>query len=1360
VEFGLLGPLTVVDGGSDLTPARPKQRALLALLLLRRGAVVPGAQLIEALWGEEPPGTAQTALHGHVSALRKLLGPERIRTRPPGYMLDVSPGEVDLGRFEALVAQARGHDDPAARSACLREALALWRGEPLTELRGEPVADLEIARLVELRVTALEDRIEADLALGRHHELVSELEPLVAEHPFRERLRGELMLALYRCGRQVDALQVYQSGRRALVEELGIDPGPALRQLELGILRQDPSLELPAPAAAAPAAAPRRAPVRYARSGDLNIAYQVTGDGQIDLVLISGFISHLEKDWEEPRHAHFLERLGSIARLIRFDKRGTGLSDRPAGVPDLETRMDDVRAVMDAVDSRNAVLLGYSEAAPMAILFAASYPERTRALILYGAYAKRLDPDDDYPWAPTREARAAYINTLERDWGFESDMKAMCPSADEPMARWWGERCRAAASPGAIRALNEMNSLIDVRALLPAIHVPTLVVHRGTDYDVHVEEGRYIAERIPGARFVELPGADHFVGIDPDQIVDVVEPFLAECGAAEMATPDDRVLVTLLATDVVERHREVVRTQLARFRGREIEPSLAIFDGPGRAVRCATAIVHAFRSLGLGVRAGVHTGEVEVEGDRVRGVAVDVVARVAAAAAPGEVLVTQTVNDVMAGSGLEFTDRGSRALEGVPGQWRLLAAVDPDRSSTDAVIRGDRSGELASRRGATNLPLVSSPLVGRERELEELVAMLLNGTRLLTITGPGGTGKTRLALQVAAELAGRLHDGVYWVSLAGLTDPELVTSELARTVGAPDELAGFLRGKELLLLLDNFEHLLAAAPVVSGLLAGSGRVRVLVTSRAPLRVSGEQEYRLEPLPRKEAAMLFAERARAVGCEVAPDATVEEICRRLDDLPLAIELAAARTKLLAPQRLLGRLDSALALLTTGARDAPERQRTLRATIEWSYDLLDPSARELFARLSVFSGAFPVEAAEEVCGAELDDLSTLVDYSLVKPIGDDHFSMLETIGSYAREKLTQGSGEDDLRRRHAAFFSGLAEQAYRHRFDAEAEWSSRLERQHDDLRAALDWLSARDPDRALELAGALGWFWLSRGLLREGRRRLSAALSGSGMTGRSRARALVSSGSLLARHGDAAAGIAELDAAVAMWQELGDLDELASALDSLGWPLVYDAANNSRALAAFERSLELWRELRDEAGVTRALVGIAQVLVAKGETERAEAISLDLLARAGGDARTEHYAYHFLADCALIRGDPEEARTRYRHSLQAALALGDVLETGWEVQGVAMSEAGTGNPRRAVVLAGSVEALWESLGFASSIAFWDALLERYLAPARASLGDEYAAVRAEGRALAFDHAVELALNDHAQLATAKSAKPGTS
>ncbi|HEX5897815.1 MAG TPA: alpha/beta fold hydrolase, partial [Solirubrobacteraceae bacterium] len=772
-----------------MTPARPKQRILLAMLLLHREEVVPGAQLIEALWGEEPPGTAQTALHGHVSALRKLLGSDRIRTRPPGYLLQVSAGEVDLARFELLVAQARERNDPDERSACLREALALWRGEPLAELRYEAFAEREIARLEELRLAAVQDRVDADLALGRHHELVVELEALVAEHVFRERLRGQLMLALYRCGRQADALHVFQSGRRALVEELGIDPGPALQQLELRILRQDSSLDPPAtePAPAVRVPLRRQPPVRYARSGDLNIAYQVTGDGPIDLVLISGFVSHLAKDWDEPRHGHFLERLGSNARLIRFDKRGTGLSDRPAGVPDLEQRMDDVRAVMDTVGSRRAVLFGYSEGAPMAILFTASYPQRTRALILYGAYAKRLDPDDDYPWAPTRQARAAYAEDLERDWAFESDMKIMCPSADESMARWWGDRSRAAASPGAIKALMEMNSLIDVRALLPAIHVPTLVLNRGTDFDVKVEEGRYIADHIPGARFVELPGADHFVGIDPDQILDVVEPFLTECGATPLPAHEDRVLVTLLVIDIVsptqtaaepgdrawlsliERHHEVVRAEVTRFRGRMVDGSgdgtLASFDGPARAVRCATAIVRALPPLGLSIRAGVHTGEVEVDGDRVRGVAVHIAAGVAAEAAPGQVLVSQTVNDLVAGSGLEFADRGSRALPGIPGERRPLAVVAPDPGGGDAPIPSDLVA-----------PVGSFPLVGRAEELKGLERALRRaqsgrGSTVL-VAGEAGIGKTRLA----SELATRARAAGFEVLLGRCLD--LVGTEL------------------------------------------------------------------------------------------------------------------------------------------------------------------------------------------------------------------------------------------------------------------------------------------------------------------------------------------------------------------------------------------------------------------------------------------------------------------------------------------------------------------------------------------------------------------------------------------------------
>src|ERR671934_770155 len=428
---------------------------------------------------------------------------------------------------------------------------------------------------------------------------------------------------------------------------------------------------------------------RYAKSGEVSIAYQVVGDGPIDLVLVPGFVSHLDVDWDDPRHAHFLRRLASFSRLLRFDKRGTGLSDRPGGLPDLETRMDDVRAVMDAAGSERAALFGYSEGGPMSVLFAATYPEMSTALALYGTYAKRQDPDDEYPWAPTREARQRYAKQVEEDWGWEADMRTMCPSADEAMARWWAIRARAAASPGAARDLILMNSLIDIREILPTIQVPTLVMHRTGDRDSKVDEGRYITERIPGARFVELSGDDHVPWIDADQVVDEIEEFAT---GVRPAPESDRVLATVLFTDLVEStkraaelgdrrwrelleaHNATVRSELARFRGREVDTAgdgfLATFDGPARAIRAACAIRDGVRRLGLELRAGLHTGECELADGQVRGIAVHTGARVAAEAGPGEVLVSSTVRDLVAGSGISFEERGERELKGV-GSWRL-----------------------------------------------------------------------------------------------------------------------------------------------------------------------------------------------------------------------------------------------------------------------------------------------------------------------------------------------------------------------------------------------------------------------------------------------------------------------------------------------------------------------------------------------------------------------------------------------------------------------------------------------------------------------------------------------------------------
>jgi class 3 adenylate cyclase len=434
---------------------------------------------------------------------------------------------------------------------------------------------------------------------------------------------------------------------------------------------------------------------RYAKSGDVHIAYQVVGEGPIDLVLVPGFVSHLDIDWELPRYAHFLERLADFSRLILFDKRGTGLSDRPGGLPDLETRMDDVRAVMDAAGSERAALFGYSEGGPMCCLFAATYPEKTSALVLYGTYAKRQDPDEDYPWAPTRQERQEYADRVEREWGFESDLSTYVSNADEETIRWWQRRTRASASPAAARDLILMNSQIDVRHVLASIRVPTLVLHRRGDRDSRSAEGRYIAERISGARFVELEGVDHAPSVNADQILDEIEEFLT---GVRPVPASQRVLATVLFTDIagstemaatvgderwrglLESHHATVRQELGRWRGQEVDTAgdgfLATFDGPARAIRCACAVRDAVRELGLDVRAGVHTGEVELVGDKPAGIAVHTGARVAGVSTAGEVLVSSTVKDLVAGSGIEFEERGEHELKGVPGTWRLYAVTD------------------------------------------------------------------------------------------------------------------------------------------------------------------------------------------------------------------------------------------------------------------------------------------------------------------------------------------------------------------------------------------------------------------------------------------------------------------------------------------------------------------------------------------------------------------------------------------------------------------------------------------------------------------------------------------------------------
>jgi class 3 adenylate cyclase/pimeloyl-ACP methyl ester carboxylesterase len=441
--------------------------------------------------------------------------------------------------------------------------------------------------------------------------------------------------------------------------------------------------------------------VRYARSGEVNIAYRVAGDGPFDVVFVPGSGSHVELIWDVPVFRVWFERLASYARLIHFDKRGTGMSDAVSAATPLETRMDDVRAVMDAAGSERAAVFGVSEGGPMSALFAATYPDRAWALVLHGAKARELRAPD-YPWGEDEAERLEAIAKVTADVGNRGArllaMARACPSADDEEIAALARLFQNALSPGASQALARMNLEIDIRHVLPAIRIPTLVLHNAGDSWVQVGNGRYLAQHIPGARYVEFPEEGHILSAaNSGPMLDEIERFLRrawEAGAVEENEPD-RVLATVLFTDIVgssehaatlgdrawrdvlQRHHEIVRRSLLRHRGVEVDTAgdgfFASFDGPARAIRCACAITDSVRDLGIDVRAGLHTGECELVDGKVAGIAVHTGARVASKAQPGEVLVSSTVKDLVAGSGIAFQDRGLTELKGIPGEWRLFA---------------------------------------------------------------------------------------------------------------------------------------------------------------------------------------------------------------------------------------------------------------------------------------------------------------------------------------------------------------------------------------------------------------------------------------------------------------------------------------------------------------------------------------------------------------------------------------------------------------------------------------------------------------------------------------------------------------
>jgi predicted ATPase/DNA-binding SARP family transcriptional activator len=937
LEFGLLGSVEVRAGDRVLQLGAAKPRALLALLLLRANELVSRDDLVLGLWGEASPPRAANAVQVYVSQLRKLLpdGARMLVTRPPGYVLRVEPNQLDLDRFERLAAEGRralADGAPAAAAATLREALALWRGEALADIGDEPFAASERRRLDELRLVALEDRIDADLAAGRDAELVPELSALVEQEPYRERLRRQLMLALYRGGRQSAALSEYRRLRRTLVDELALEPSPELQRVEAAILAHDPALD-----------------------------------------------------------------------------------------------------------------------------------------------------------AEPEQAAEAYV------------------------------------------------------------------------------------------------------------------------------------------------------------------------------------------------------------------------------------------------------------------------------------------------------PASPTPLVGRERELADARELLLRAdVRLVTLTGPGGIGKTRLAIAVAEAVRAEFADGVFFVALETLRQAALVTSSIATALGvvggggssAGEGVERHLRNRSVLLVLDNFEQLLPAAPTLALLLAEAPRLKLLVTSRAVLRVAGEHELPVPPLRlpgeadtvddyafrRVPALALFAERARAVRPDFevteANARTVAEICARLDGLPLAIELAAAWVKLLDLRAILERLGSRLDLLTGGARDKPQRQQTLRAAIEWSYELLGPDERRLFTHASVFVGGFGLDAAAAVTRIPerelLDRLRSLVDQSLVTAATAGHdgglrFLVLETIREYALGRLAAARDADEVRTRHAAYYLGLAEAAERalHGTD-QADWLRRLEQERGNLRAAFELALERgDAETALRLAGALWRFWQLRGHLVEGRLALERALAaGADAPAAVRARCRNGAGVLAGEQGDFAAARSFFEESLTLAREAGDSDRVASALSNLGILALYQA-DYDRAESLYRESRDLWAATGNRANIAAALENLGCIALCRYQLDEA----VDLLEASVALARETAHPHNLgsslraLVRALLLRGEAPRAAALLVESLEIARSLHEPHAIAECLEAFGGLAAVEGDGERAGRLFGAAEAQRESIG-ALRQPDQRPWFERMLAEATALVDESsFAAAFEDGRLLSLDTALAL-------------------